>query len=98
MKPIEMNLKYPGKCCECGAGIQKGARAVWHGRGKVYCLVCINDGGKEQPPEKELTYKQKYGRCEDAPCCGCCGRNVYYDADEINNGDDGRYDDGRFDY
>jgi len=20
----------------------------------------------------ERTYKQKYGRCEDAPCCGCC--------------------------
>ena len=19
------------------------------------------------------TYKQTYGRCEDAPCCGCCG-------------------------
>ena len=19
------------------------------------------------------SYKQRYGRCEDAPCCGCCG-------------------------
>lgn len=19
------------------------------------------------------SFKQKYGRCEDAPCCGCCG-------------------------
>lgn len=20
----------------------------------------------------EATWKQRYGRCEDAPCCGCC--------------------------
>lgn len=19
------------------------------------------------------SYKQRYGKCEDAPCCGCCG-------------------------
>lgn len=27
--------------------------------------------------EEELTFKQRFGQCEDAPCCGCCGRNVY---------------------
>ena len=21
----------------------------------------------------EPSYKEVYGRCEDAPCCGCCG-------------------------
>ena len=23
------------------------------------------------------SYKQKFGRCEDAPCCGCCGPTYY---------------------
>jgi len=23
-------------------------------------------------PLPELSYRQKHGRCEDAPCCGCC--------------------------
>lgn len=23
------------------------------------------------------THKQIYGRCEDAPCCGCCGPQFY---------------------
>ncbi len=27
--------------------------------------------------EKPMTYKQRYGRCEDAPCCGCCGPQFY---------------------
>ena len=25
--------------------------------------------GKEEPDQ---TYKEQPGRCEDAPCCGCC--------------------------
>lgn len=28
-------------------------------------------------PNREMTYKQRYGRCEDAPCCGCCGPQFY---------------------
>ena len=27
---------------------------------------------KEGREEPEQTYKEQYGRCEDAPCCGCC--------------------------
>ena len=23
--------------------------------------------------EPEPSYKEQHGRCEDAPCCGCCG-------------------------
>jgi hypothetical protein len=25
------------------------------------------------PREDNRSFKEKYGRCEDAPCCGCCG-------------------------
>lgn len=24
------------------------------------------------------SHKEKYGQCEDAPCCGCCGVHPYY--------------------
>lgn len=27
-----------------------------------------------------LTFKEIHGRCEDAPCCGCCGN--YADAED----------------
>ena len=30
----------------------------------------------EQPrpePQPEPSHKEAHGRCEDAPCCGCCG-------------------------
>lgn len=23
------------------------------------------------------SHKQRFGRCEDAPCCGCCGQYAY---------------------
>lgn len=83
MKPIEMNLKYPGKCCECAARLPKGTRAVWHGKGKVYCLTCIN-GGESKKGGSWLAvtsggevWENRNGRCEDAPCCGCCGQSNY---------------------
>lgn len=29
--------------------------------------------------QDKRTYKQIHGRCEDAPCCGCCGgTDTYY--------------------
>lgn len=34
----------------------------------------IIDNRKDSKP---MTFKQMYGRCEDAPCCGCCGDNYY---------------------
>ena len=32
------------------------------------------DSGKSVTHVDNRTYKQQYGRCEDAPCCGCCGQ------------------------
>lgn len=30
-----------------------------------------NEPSEAQP--EPTTHKEAYGRCEDAPCCGCCG-------------------------
>jgi hypothetical protein len=32
-------------------------------------VVCVSEVIEY---EEELSYKEQYGQCEDAPCCGCC--------------------------
>lgn len=34
----------------------------------------IDEDEEEDPNYDEPNYG---GRCEDAPCCGCCGTNIY---------------------
>jgi hypothetical protein len=42
--------------------------------GRFYvCAACTGSGSQSEP-----SYKQRYGRCEDAPCCGCCGTSGEY--------------------
>ena len=59
-----INLRFPGKCAECGTRLPKGTKAKYYGRGRVYGLTCHSNDSE---------YKQPGGHCEDAPCCGCCG-------------------------
>lgn len=66
-----MVAKYRGRCATTGQPIEPGdtIQAVGYRR---YVLVShklvsdvFNIGGVEY-------YRNKNGRCEDAPCCGCC--------------------------
>lgn len=42
-------------------------------------IITIDGDDTHQTGEIDTrTYKQKYGQCEDAPCCGCCGTHPYY--------------------
>lgn len=44
----------------------------------LYSLSGIIVNGEENDSEIDnRSHKQIYGRCEDAPCCGCCGQNSY---------------------
>jgi len=65
-----INLKFAGKCADCGAHLPKGTRAKYYGRGRVYGLYCHP---KPAEREAESEFKRSNGACEDAPCCGCCG-------------------------
>jgi hypothetical protein len=76
MRVIE--LKYQGTCRDCGANLPAGTTAKWYGRGRVYCY------GEHGGAKKEPTFKELHGRCEDAPCCGCCGENVYGGYDDYS--------------
>ena len=85
---MAMTNKYPGRCVRCastvaaGEGICKRSRKtgrhyVRHRHGECeetrqddgvtqnHRIDDFNIGGKEYP-------RNARGRCEDAPCCGCC--------------------------
>ena len=76
-----MRAKYPGKCTRSGARINPGDFVIYNTANKTAELepdadrltfttsARVSDvysiGGRE-------FYRNKAGRCEDAPCCGCC--------------------------
>jgi hypothetical protein len=78
-----ITLKFEGKCADksCGAILAVGAQAKWYGKGRVYGIGCHD---KPQDRNKINYYyspstgnewsQRAGGRCEDAPCCGCCTR------------------------
>jgi hypothetical protein len=75
-----ITLKFPAQCRDCGAGLSPGERARFYGRGIVYGLTC-HDQTTTNTDTDELGIRwdskrsvavTRSGRCEDAPCCGCC--------------------------
>jgi hypothetical protein len=72
MSPRTMTARYRGTCTTCGAAIARGTEIVWAGRGLTYHAGQCADHHDADATPAERTWKQRYGRCEDAPCCGCC--------------------------
>lgn len=71
--------KFKTVCTECGDMVQPGEGKVVR-MGKRW-LGSHNDcKGKDSKYQSNLfvfssgaeMYQNKRGRCEDAPCCGCC--------------------------
>lgn len=70
-----MQARYPGTCAATGRRINPGDEIRRTRTGYVlttaapdtgrYVSDVFNIGGRE-------FYRNKRGRCEDAPCCGCC--------------------------
>lgn len=68
-----MKARYPAICALSGARIQPGDEIVKTPRGWAL---------KTEPGPRRVSdhfiiggqdfYRNKNGRCEDAPCCGCC--------------------------
>ena len=70
--------KYPGRCVKCHATVPANGgelRKSKAGRFYVLHLTCA-DGGEGVNAftfsSGETFIRNKRGRCEDAPCCGCC--------------------------
>lgn len=82
-----MTAKFPGVCCcGCGKAIKRGDEINFWGRGQASLTACTVDPAKvnQAPPRQSAGsrytrfsgggehYVNRRGRCEDAPCCGCC--------------------------
>lgn len=90
-----IRLRYAATCADCGAALPVGAQAKLYGRGKVYGTTChakparASGGGKMVWVGGE---RVRGSRCEDAPCCGCCGPGsddpAYHEPDPYDRYDD----------
>jgi hypothetical protein len=73
----EMTARFPGVCYRTGREIRPGDRIMFHGRGRS---VLLSRSSTHNPAPVSDTYtfgdrtfyRNVNGRCEDAPCCGCC--------------------------
>jgi hypothetical protein len=58
--------RYLVRCVACGRNTNKTFAAANGGK----CKACAT--GVERV-DTRTEHRRKHGRCEDAPCCGCCG-------------------------
>lgn len=78
-----MTAKYPGKCAHTGAPIYPGDEIQFDTASRKAWLSEPGDFQAEAARPRYQSnfyrtssgaelYQNKAGRCEDAPCCGCC--------------------------
>ena len=76
-----MHAKFPGFCARTGARIMPGDLIDYHGRGRSILRArasAQSSAGAYAPKSDHIViggrdyYRNTNGRCEDAPCCGCC--------------------------
>jgi len=67
---VPFPARYPGTCSACAEPIHPGEQIRKAGTRRYAHVECNGE-------PREQTYKERYGRCEDAPCCGCCGIDLY---------------------
>jgi len=71
-----MIARYPGRCARTGRVIRPGDVITFTAARKPVLvqqqervsdtIVFFGDSGAKE------FYRNRNGRCEDAPCCGCC--------------------------
>jgi len=73
--------RYPGQCYHCGGHVAKNAGKAWKPQGArrfVVAHLACSDADSPQvvefyfPSTGARITQNRRGRCEDAPCCGCC--------------------------
>lgn len=77
-----MTAKYPGRCSRSGARINPGDVILYDTATKRASLQPDSDTIQFTTASPRVSdvfnfsgrefYRNKKGRCEDAPCCGCC--------------------------
>ena len=72
--------RYPGKCHYCGGHVAARAGKCWRPKGAglfVVAHLACDESGEAKVIEFATSSgwrgtRNARGRCEDAPCCGCC--------------------------
>lgn len=70
--------RYPSVCYLCGGAVPaKGGALIRHGRAWLVAHLACRDAGEAAVETVRLAdgvtlIRNSRGRCEDAPCCGCC--------------------------
>jgi len=69
--------KYPGKCIKTGKRVKPGDLIQYDSATKHIVLIASKPSGVSSVSffsegVKRTFYRNVNGRCEDAPCCGCC--------------------------
>lgn len=81
-----MLAKFPGYCAQTGARILPGDTIDYYGRGRSILRARASARDLDSPDIRpsdvavsdhfviggQSFYRNRNGRCEDAPCCGCC--------------------------
>jgi hypothetical protein len=79
-----MTSRFESVCGTCKKPITKGADIVYMGSGVAHHAECYDanpgaaqaampDTRRQSRFHRPSSYRPAYhGRCEDAPCCGCC--------------------------
>jgi hypothetical protein len=73
-----MTARFTSTCRPCGGEIVPGDRIAVLGRGRTVHANCRAPGTNGRGITEIRTssgwvgYRNANGRCEDAPCCGCC--------------------------
>lgn len=80
-----MTNKYSGSCGKCGTYVpaRTGQLSRVGGRWQITCVDCVDSDDLAFSRGDDTSYgvvfssgerfiRNRAGRCEDAPCCGCC--------------------------
>jgi hypothetical protein len=72
-----MIARYHSKCAKTGAAIRPGDTITFTPARKAVLVQRMHNGVSDVfvfsgEDGSRAFYRNKNGRCEDAPCCGCC--------------------------
>ena len=72
-----MIARFPGKCARTGRAIRPGDVITFTSARKAVLVQQQHNAGSDNVSDTvqfgdRTFYRNRNGRCEDAPCCGCC--------------------------
>ena len=67
-----MIARFPGKCARTGRAIKPGDVISFTAARKAVLVQQQHNVSDTVQFGDRTFYRNRAGRCEDAPCCGCC--------------------------